>query len=208
MIAPLAQQVLDFWFGAPDSPEFQTMRDIWFRGGSPEFDQEIRDNFLAVHEDAAAGDHDSWMEMAEGCLALLILLDQFPRNMFRRQARAFATDAKARVIAKHAVAEGFDLVVHETARNFFYLPYEHSEELPDQVVGIELMTRTGRKRSIRAAQEHHDIIAQFGRFPHRNEAMGRNSTPEEIQYMKDGGKSFGQGDKPDPPPPDDEEDDD
>lgn len=203
---PVVQQVLDFWFGTPGSPEYQTLRKIWFRGGTPEFDQKIRDKFLSSHEAAAAGSYDEWIDSVDGCLALLILLDQFPRNMFRRMGRAFATDTKAREIAKHAVAQGFDKAVHKTQRNFFYLPYEHSEELTDQIAGIELMKRTGSSRSIHAAQEHHDIIEKFGRFPHRNQALGRESTPEEIQYMKDGGKSFGQGDKPDPPPDWDEDD--
>lgn len=204
-IDPIAQDVLNFWYGPKGSPEYGTHRDIWFRGGTPEFDQEIRDRFLETHEKAAAGELDHWKETPEGCLALTIVLDQFPRNMFRRTPRAFATDPLALEAAQHAVANGFDLTLEPEFRHFFYLPYEHAEDLAVQEAGVALMPRAGRERSNKAAIEHRDLIAQFGRFPHRNEILGRTSTPEEIAHMAEGGKSFGQGDKPDPRPDDDDE---
>lgn len=204
-IDPIAQEILDFWYGEKGSPEFGEHRDIWFRGGTPEFDQEIRDRFLETHEQAADGKLDHWKATPEGCLALAISLDQFPRNMFRRTPRAFETDPLALAAAQHAVEKGYDLAMEPMFRHFFYLPFEHSEDLAVQEVGVELMPRAGRERSNKAAIEHRDLIAEFGRFPHRNEILGRESTAEEIAHMADGGKSFGQGEKPDPLPYDDEE---
>jgi uncharacterized protein (DUF924 family) len=189
--------VLDFWFGAKDSPDYGTFREVWFRAGSPAFDQEIREKFLKTHEAAARGDLDQAMQSAEGSLALLVLLDQFPRNMFRGSARAFATDAKARAVAKHAVAQGFDQQVPSACRIFFYLPFEHSESIEDQRRGVELTHAMGEARSIEAAEEHLDVIARFGRFPHRNAVLGRTSTPEEIEYLKSA-KTWGQGPAPAP----------
>ena len=204
-IDPGAQAVMDFWFGSKGLPEYGEHRDIWFRGGTPEFDAEIRERFLTTHEMAAAGKLEHWKQTAEGCLALTIVLDQFPRNMFRRSARVYSTDGLALTTAKHAIDLGFDLALPPMFRGFFYLPFEHAENLADQERGVELMPRTERPRSVKAAKEHRDIVARFDRFPHRNPLLGRDSTPEEIAYMEDGGKSFGQGDKPDPPPEDDDD---
>ena len=184
--------VLDFWFGAKETPDYGQFRDIWFRAATPAFDQEIRDRFLGVHEAAARGELDRAMDTAEGVLALLILLDQFPRNMFRGQPRAFATDAKARAVAEHAIARGFDQQVPLACRTFFYLPFEHSEDMADQKRGVALFRALGEARGIEAALEHLEVIARFGRFPHRNAVLGRASTPEEIEYLKSA-KSWGQG---------------
>jgi len=189
---PALVPVIDFWCGIPGSPERDTFREIWFREATPAFDAEIRDRFLALHERAVAGDFAHVMDSVDGCFALLILFDQFPRNMFRGTARAFATDAKAREIAKHAVARGFDQEVAAVYRIFFYLPFEHSEDLADQEAGLALVKALGAERTIEAALEHVDVIRRFGRFPHRNAVLGRVSTPEEIEYLKDG-KSWGQG---------------
>ena len=191
MLDPDLRAVLDFWRGEPGSADYGTFRDIWFRASTPEFDRQIRDAFLDIHERAVAGEFKDAMNSAEGTFALLILLDQFPRNMFRGTARAFATDPQARAVAKHAVERGFDRQVDDVYRVFFYLPYEHSESLSDQERGLELMRATGNERTIEAALDHIEVIKRFGRFPHRNAAMGRESTSEELDYLKDG-KSWGQ----------------
>ena len=192
MMDPALVPVIDFWCGIPGSPERDTFREIWFRAATPEFDAEIRDRFLALQERAVAGDFAPVMDSADGCFALLILFDQFPRNMFRGQPRAFATDEKARAVAKHAIAKGFDKDVSSVYRVFFYLPFEHSEDLADQERCVELMRSLGDQRALDFAQDHLDVIKRFGRFPHRNGALGRISTPDEIEYLKDG-KSWGQG---------------
>ena len=190
----IAQEVLDFWFGVPGSPEHGSRREIWFRGRTPEFDQEIRDRFMDAHERAADGELDELMATAQGCLALFILLDQFPRNMFRGSPRAFATDAKALAIAKHAVAQGFDDEATEIERTFFYLPYEHSEELEDQETVVRLADKIDGEEFTKFAIEHRDLIARYGRFPHRNAILGRANTPEEEAYLADDPQTFGQGD--------------
>ena len=192
MMDPALVPVIDFWCGRPGSPERDTFREIWFREATPAFDAEIRDRFLSLHERAVAGGFNHAMDSADGCFALLILFDQFPRNMFRGTARAFATDAKAREVAAQAIAQGYDKEVASVHRVFFYLPYEHSEDLADQERGLDLMRAMGNERTIEAALDHIDVIKRFGRFPHRNAALGRTSTPEEIEYLKDG-KSWGQG---------------
>ncbi len=186
------RDVLDFWFGAEGSPEYGKFREIWFRAATPEFDQEIRNKFLACHEAAASGTLDDWAGTWQGALALLILLDQFPRNMFRGTARAFATDPNAQSIAKRAVAKGLDRQTPEAMRTFFYLPYEHSEDLDDQERGVALFTALGSESGIKAAVEHRDTIKRFGRYPHRNAVLGRESTPEEIEYLKTA-QTWGQG---------------
>ena len=129
--------ILDFWFGAKGSPEHGTQREAWF-GKHPDFDAAIQREHLADHERAAAGYYDSWMSGARKCLALVIALDQFPRNMFRGTARAFATDAKALATAKYAVAAGFDRDMLPVERLFLYLPYQHSEDVADQRRSVAL----------------------------------------------------------------------
>lgn len=192
MMDPALAPVIDFWCGSPGSPERDTFREIWFKDATPEFDADIRARFLTLHERAVAGDFAHVLDSVDGCFALLILFDQFPRNMFRGTARAFATDAKAREVAAHAIAQGFDQEVASVYRVFFYLPYEHSEDLADQERGLELVHALDNPRTVEASLEHIAVIKRFGRFPHRNAALGRVSTPDEIDYLKDG-KSWGQG---------------
>lgn len=155
------------------------------------FDAAIRDRFLDTHFAAARGDLADWQETAEGTLALLILLDQFPRNLFRGSGHAFAADGLARAIAREALERGFDRAVEPKLRPFVYLPFEHSEDPSDQALSIQLFTahreETGDAESLRWAIEHRDIIARFGRFPHRNAALGRTTTPEEQAYLDGGG---------------------
>ncbi len=151
------------------------------------FDEEIRLRFLAIHEAAAEGLLRHWESNAEGALALLLLLDQFPRNMFRGQARAFATDPLARTIAASALVQGFDAQVPADMHNFFYLPFEHSEDMHDQERSLALFQAAGDEDGLKWAEMHADIIRRFGRFPHRNAVLGRETTPEEQAFLDQGG---------------------
>ena len=158
----------------------------WFEKDAV-LDSEIRRRFLGAHEAAAAGKLTDWEQSAQGALALLILLDQFPRNMFRGQARAFATDPLARAITAGALVRGFDSQAPAEMRSFFYLPFEHSEDLADQERGIALYKAAGDADGLKWAELHADIIRRFGRFPHRNAVLGRASTPEEQAFLDGGG---------------------
>jgi uncharacterized protein (DUF924 family) len=158
----------------------------WFSKDAA-FDDEIRRCFLALHEDAAAGALSQWEQSAEGALALLILLDQFPRNMFRGQTRAFATDPLARAIAAGALVRGFDAQAPDGMRGFFYLPFEHSENLADQERCVAFHKAIGDADGLKWAEIHADIIRRFGRFPHRNAALGRATTPDERAFLDAGG---------------------
>ena len=162
--------------------------DRWFKRDEA-FDQDIRRRFLATYEAGARGELETWTETSESALALVIVLDQFPRNMFRGDARAFATDTKARGVADRATARGFDRAVPTSERLFFYLPFEHSESEADQARAIALIAALGDADLTRWAQLHADIIKRFGRFPHRNTALGRTSTREEQAFLDAGGFS-------------------
>jgi uncharacterized protein (DUF924 family) len=157
----------------------------WFRKDET-FDADFRSRFLPCHEAAVRGELDSWAGDAEGALALLILLDQFPRNAFRGTARMFESDAKARGIAHAAIAAGFDNDIEPELRNFLYLPFMHSENLADQDRAVELTRKLGDD-PLRYAVLHRDIVARFGRFPHRNAVLGRVTTPDEQRFLDDGG---------------------
>jgi uncharacterized protein (DUF924 family) len=151
------------------------------------FDQRIRERFLETHEAAADGELTGWERSAEGALALLILLDQFPRNMFRGDVRAFATDPLARAVAAGALVRGFDAQVAPEMRGFFYLPFEHSEDLADQDRSVAFYKAAGDADGQKWAELHADIIRRFGRFPHRNQLLGRSTTPEEQEFLDSGG---------------------
>ena len=153
------------------------------------FDAQFRQRFEAAHFAAARCEYEIWMESAEGALALLILLDQFPRNCFRGNAHSYATDGLARHYARRAVEAGFDRETDSGLRLFFYLPFEHSETLADQDWSMELLGKIGDAESMKYAQLHRDLIERFGRFPHRNAALGRESMQEEIDYLASGGFS-------------------
>jgi uncharacterized protein (DUF924 family) len=159
--------------------------DRWFKKDVA-FDDEIKRRFLATHEAAAAGRLTDWEQSAEGALALLILLDQFPRNMFRSEARAFATDPLARAVTSRAILNGFDGAFPDM-RGFFYLPFEHSENLADQERGLALYKAVGDEDGLKWAVLHADIIRRFGRFPHRNAVLGRITTPDEQAFLDGGG---------------------
>ena len=174
--------IIGFWTAAGPSQ--------WF-GAKAAFDEAIRLKFEPVHHRAARGEYDAWEGSAEGALALLLLLDQFPRNLYRKSSHAFATDGKALGIARRAIANGFDRQVEAQLRPFFYLPFEHSEKLADQDESIalcqSLADETGDVETLRWAVLHRDIIVKFGRFPHRNAPLGRQTTAQEQAFLDDGG---------------------
>ena len=172
------QSVVAFWTDAGPKK--------WFTKDDA-FDRDIRERFLATHEAAAQGKLSDWEASADSVLALLILLDQFPRNMFRGSARTFATDPMARDVAHRALKKGFDADVPENMRNFFYLPFQHSEQLADQERSLALYRAWGDADNIKWADIHADIIRTFGRFPHRNTVLGRQTTPEEQAFLDGGG---------------------
>ena len=188
---PKASAVLLFWFGGPG--EQGKRRKHWFER-SEAFDREVRERFLAVYEEAAAGRLARWQDTPRDCLALIVLLDQLPRNMFRGTPRAFAADPLALDAARHAVAHAYDRQLLPVERLFAYLPFEHSEALADQVRACELIQPLGAfpetADAYPYALAHRDIIQRFGRFPHRNAILGRPSTPEEIDFLTQPGSSF------------------
>ena len=182
-----AQALLDFWFGPPGDPGREKHREIWFHG-TPEFDAALRREFLADCEAAASGALASWEASAEGSLALVLLLDQIPRNIFRETPRAYASDAAARVAADRALARGFDQAVPPAWRIFFYMPFHHSEDLADQRRSVALSDSLPRNPDRRGSLRRYgrpyiEVIERFGRFPHRNAILGRQSTPEEIAFL-------------------------
>ncbi|MER8975817.1 MULTISPECIES: DUF924 family protein [unclassified Mesorhizobium] len=161
--------------------------DAWFENNDA-FDADFRTRFLDLHFAAARRECDGWSEHAEGSLALMILLDQFPRNCFRATGHMYATDPLARHFAGKAIAAGHDLALDEELRVFLYLPYEHSEDLADQLKSAEL-TAAKAPIYLKYAIEHRDIIQRFGRFPHRNRMLGRETTPDEQMFLDGGGFS-------------------
>jgi uncharacterized protein (DUF924 family) len=185
-------EVLEFWFG-------DRARPLWFEKDA-EFDAEIRRRFAATHEAALAGGLESWERAAESCLSLVLVLDQFSRNMHRGTARAFSGDALARAVADRAIGRGFDRAVEFDRRRFFYLPFEHSESLADQRRSVALFRalaegQTGAWRDqaqeqLHYAVRHLEIIERFGRFPHRNQALERETTPDEAAFLTGPNASF------------------
>ena len=186
-----ARQILTFWFGADE--DHGNSRQQWFRKDAA-FDDEIHARFVAIYAQAAAGKLAHWQEQPLDCLALIILLDQFPRNMFRGTGRAFESDSLARDAARHALAQGYDRNMLPVERQFVYLPLEHSELLAEQEQCLTLM------KELSAFPDTHDlhvwsekhlvIIRRFGRFPHRNRLLGRESTAEEIEFLRQPGSGF------------------
>jgi len=172
-----AYELLEFWEDAGPAQ--------WF-AKDPEFDRHFRERFLADHEAAARGEFAYWLSSAEGSLALVILLDQFPRNAFRDTPRMYDTDALARKAASIAFAAGYDQKMPKELRKFLLLPFAHSEELADQEKAVALARRIGTE-DLGRAEHHRDIVRRFGRFPHRNRILGRESTFEELQYLANGG---------------------
>jgi uncharacterized protein (DUF924 family) len=177
-------EVLDFWFDAPSQAH-------WFEP-SAAFDQAVARHLGDLHRRAAGGELDDWQSSALGSLALCILLDQVPRQLFRGEARAFGTDDRALAVAKLALARGFDRELPPPQRLFLYLPLMHSERLADQERCVGLFQAEELRDNLSHAVQHADVIRRFGRFPHRNAALGRASTAEEEAYLRQGGQHFGQ----------------
>ena len=183
-MASLAPDVLRFWFG--EGAERGLRHKCWFNK-DPAFDAEVARRFRNLHDKLST--NLDWLDPAPQCLARILVLDQFPRNMFRGTPRAFATDGLALGAARHAIACGYDRDMLAVERQFIYLPFEHSESLADQERACELMRPLGEDL-VDWALRHKAIIERFGRFPHRNAILGRVSTPEEIEFLKQPGSSF------------------
>ncbi len=185
--------VLDFWFGAPGSAEYGQSREFWFKK-SAATDAVIRERFAPAVEAALQGGLRHWIDLdARGALALILLLDQFTRNLFRDTPRAFAGDPAALSIARTLVADGRDAQLAPVERWFAYMPFEHSERLADQHESLTLFGRlaqAGLSAPLDWARRHHDVIARFGRYPHRNEILGRASTAEEVEFLRQPGSRF------------------
>ncbi|MBD2603000.1 DUF924 domain-containing protein [Scytonema hofmannii FACHB-248] len=188
-----AKPILEFWFGHPDEPSYGKPRKTWFNK-TPEFDEELRTRFGTDYQKAAGGHLDDWIDLPETCLALILLLDQFPRSIFRDTPEAFATDWEALSAAQQAIALGYDRHFLPVQRWFVYLPFEHSENLHHQHQSVKLFEQLSHDpdsaSAIEYAYRHLEIIERFGRFPHRNAILGRTSTPEEIEFLQQPASSF------------------
>lgn len=187
-------EILDFWFLPPGAPGHGQFRGEWFRKDAA-FDDAIRRRFLPAVEAALAGGLADWEAAPRDALALLLVLDQFPRNLFRGEARAFAGDARARRVADAMLARGWDRAMNGVERLFVYLPFEHGEALADQeralgLFGALAAEQPGFDGTLDYARRHHAVIARFGRFPHRNAALGRESTAAEADYLAQPGSGF------------------
>ena len=190
---PLAAAVLAFWFGPVGSPQRGIARDVWFRKDAA-FDAEIRMRFGDATAIALAGGYGEWCANAEGALARVLLLDQFTRNIHRDTPMAFAGDARALATAQHAIDRGLDRALDSFGRWFLYLPFEHAEDRGAQERSLALFGALARETGLAAplewAQKHADVIARFGRYPHRNVVLGRVSTPEELAFLDTPGSRF------------------
>ncbi len=187
------RKILDFWFGTPKDKDYGKPRKFWFKKDAL-VDQKIRSQFLPIYEQAVRGDLDHWKNTPLSCLALILVLDQFPRNMFRNSPQSFATDNQALKLAQYAVSQQFDRQLLPVQRWFIYLPFEHSENLTHQQQAVALLSTLkddpNSQSAIEFATRHYQVIERFGRFPHRNKILGRISTPEEIDFLKKPGSSF------------------
>lgn len=176
--------IIQFWFA-------ETPFQMWFQS-TAEFDENIKKKYYLIHQQAKAGELDHWKETAIGCLALVIILDQFPRNMFRNTPQAFSTDELALKISEYSLEHKFDQELSTEQRLFLYLPFEHSENLDHQKKSVELVKQIDQKDSpwLYYAEEHYKVIEKFGRFPHRNKILNRQSSREEEEFLKQPGSSF------------------
>jgi len=180
MVAFPASEIIDgiltLWFS-------ERVKPLWYNS-TPEFDKELREKYLDTYQAALNGELSIWEETPQGALALVICLDQFPLNMFRNKAESFAGEAPSRQVAAKAIEKGFDQILDDEQKAFLYLPYMHSEELADQDRVLELFSKAGLKDNLKWASHHRNIVKRFGRFPHRNAILGRQSTPEETAYLQ------------------------
>ena len=172
-----SNDIVDFWFSEP-------VEKMWFNS-TPEFDEKLRRAYESLYLDATRGNYDSWMETASGCLALVIIFDQLPLNMYRGDKAGFAMEARSREVARHAIALNFDDEVYsDKQKAFLYMPFMHSEDMKDQELSVELYEKANLTNNIRFARHHRDIVKRFGRFPHRNNILGRHSTDAELAYLQ------------------------
>lgn len=170
-----SEDILDFWFRDTDSK-------LWFNSTS-EFDEQIRQQFERTCQAALHGELDDWQHSPDGCLALVILLDQFPLNIYRGKRESFAGESKAKAVAKAALNKGYDQLLADQQKAFLYMPLMHSEDLSDQDRSVALYEKAGLEHNLRFAKHHRDIVRKYGRFPHRNKILGRQSTAAEIEYL-------------------------
>jgi uncharacterized protein (DUF924 family) len=189
MTTAVAYDVLDFWFGAPGTPQHGKSRAEWFKK-SADFDALIRVRFLPLYEQAVAGQLAHWSDSPLTLLALIIVLDQFPRNLFRESPRAFATDAMALAAAQQMTSLHWDERLNIVERQFVYLPFEHAEDIEAQRESMRLFASLGNADLLEWARKHAVIVERFGRFPHRNAVLGRVSTPAEMAFLKQPGSGF------------------
>ena len=187
----LAPDVLRFWFG--EGADYGKVHKRWFEK-NPAFDALVVERFKPLYQEMLEGRHRDWLDEPHACLARILVLDQFPRHIYRGRADSFASDARALAAAKHLVGSGWDKTMLPVERMFAYLPYQHAESLAEQDRALDLYQGLRgfpeTADTERYAIAHHDIIRRFGRFPHRNAALGRHSTPEEIEFLKTPGSSF------------------
>ncbi|MFT5219215.1 MAG: hypothetical protein ACI9LO_000064 [Planctomycetota bacterium] len=169
------QEILDFWFSTE-------VTALWFKS-TPEFDRLLSERYQDVWSQASRGELDHWSETGEGCVALVIVLDQFPLNMFRGQAKSFSSEAQSIEIVRKAIQQGLDVGLRDEYRSFLYMPFMHSENIDDQEKSVSLLSAPGLDGHLRFAQHHRSIVERFGRFPHRNKILGRESRVEEIEYL-------------------------
>jgi len=167
--------ILDYWYS-------ERMQKRWF-ASTPSLDQEIRDRYQALWERAAAGELDDWRDTAEGALALIIVLDQFPLNMFRGQPESFHTERQAVAVSKNALDRGFDEQLPKDRLAFLFMPLMHSEKLEEQDLSVRLFRQHGLTANLKFAEHHRELVRKYGRFPHRNAILGRQSTPDEQAYL-------------------------
>jgi uncharacterized protein (DUF924 family) len=177
------EEILLFWFGSPEESAFGTPKLFWF-SSTPQDDKLITQRFGADYEKAKTGQLDHWLKDPKGTLALVLLMDQIPRHLFRGQPRAFATDALGLAFAKIAIEKKYDKTLSPIYRRFFYMPFMHAEGLAEQAQSLRLFSQLTDIKTIAFAQAHYDTIARFKRFPHRNAILGRLSTPEEIAFLR------------------------
>lgn len=174
-VDPNSEALLTFWFSS-------SVRDHWFQS-TPDLDAQIKARFEALWIDAAEGRLQHWAQTPRGALALVILLDQLPLNMYRGEARSFSTEARAREVGARAIDSGFDEPLSDEQRAFLYMPFMHSENLADQDRAVALYEAAGLRDSLKWVRHHRDLIRRFGRFPHRNRILGRPSTTDELDYL-------------------------
>ncbi len=168
--------ILDFWFS-------ERVRPLWFKS-TPEFDAELRERFANTWQAAQRGELGAWEGSANGALALVIVLDQFPLNIYRGRPESFSTEAASREVARRAITLGFDTALDNSRRSFLYLPFMHSEALVDQEYSVRLFAQSGMEDALKWARHHRDIVQRFGRFPHRNAVLGRASSAAELAYLE------------------------